>query len=525
MHNKNKDSMIMTIILLCVLALSSSNYLETSLAQIPETPNFDDKTYFGFEYGTAGITFTLLDLIKTNLLINSKNQILNIVEETLNVVWDNRLEYENEPVASWGKFPNSNTIYPGHKYGAAGIIPSFLNMYNETKETIWLDRAEESYWRLDEEAVNSSMTPNWSYSYINPQENGISITDLKYGAAGVIRTALLLFEHSDNNTYLEHGRKIASWLEDVSIDVEVGGKSYSVLPWYSLDSETLPIKTGYNWGLSGIAPTLYKLGTFLNDIQLQNWAVEMLDFLLAIQETDGSWGIEYQWDYYKTNFDEGISGIIYGLKEMDLLRGTNEYDTAIQGGIDFLYNQLVQNSSVIGFYYDDNKDIIYNSLNDGLLGILKSLNFLDEYLDENQRLVVKQGYEWLVTSGSYIIRDGDKKLMYMSPSFDSDNTVIDFSHSSGLTGLLHEIILLDNTLELDVNITDVISSLTNTLLYFKTKDGYWNKQRLLPELPVEHLTTLSHSFPSIISDSDFTPIYIITSVLLLIPIIHKLKRN
>ncbi len=95
MKFKKSDMMIMTIVLLCVLTTSNTKYLEISTAQIPDTPDFDDKTYFGFEYGTAGITFTLLDLVRTNILDNANYQLMEIVEETLNTTWDNRAEYEN----------------------------------------------------------------------------------------------------------------------------------------------------------------------------------------------------------------------------------------------------------------------------------------------------------------------------------------------------------------------------------------------------------------------------------------------
>ena len=73
---------------------------------------------------------------------------------------------------------------------------------------------------------------------------------------------------------------------------------------------------------------------------------------------------------------------------------------------------------------------------------------------------------------------------------------------------------------LDLNITDVILSLTNTLIHFQTQDGYWTKQRLLPELPVEHITTLTHTFPSISTKSKFPQLYLIM-LFLLIPLKFK----
>lgn len=474
------------------------------LAQMPAIPDTDTDIYYGHEYGVSGIAEALLRFEIYFSASEISNEVTNSIELALNYVWDNRFELNGSQVSSWAKGPEQQSIYPGKKYGAAGIIPAFLAMYNVTKSIRWLDRAISSYWQLSEEALNGSDFPNWPYSYFEPHDDGISLTDLKYGSAGILSVGIDLYTLTGNQSYLEHGVLIAQWLEAVSKEIQIGNQQYRVLPWYNLDGIPGPIKTGYEWGIAGIAPIIYKLGNLVNSDELKQWGLELGQFLVSVQNSDGSWYVEHSSKSWLTGFDEGVAGVVFGLNELRLLSGSNSFDQSIISAINFLYSHYSDQLSLTSLYVAAEGETVYNGLNRGLLGVMKSLVSVQDLLTSEQMDIIISTLEWFLTNELYLILDGSNELLIMD-YVDGADGLIDFSYGEGIAGLLVELIEFNSVLitkTINVNLTQAIYATANSIVKFQNPEGYWSRQRTIPSLSTSRLE-LINSDQSISTPSSF----------------------
>jgi hypothetical protein len=467
-----------------LIVFITSFSITNSNSQIPISPDFDEKIYFGHQLGTSGIINTILELHNANLpSINL--DFIPLIEFTLEQIWNDRLTLNGTKYASWPKMIDGySIIYPGQKYGPAGIFLSFINLYNTNKEIVWLRRAEEGYWLLASQAINSTTQPRWPYSYTLPNAtNGISTSDLKYGTAGILYFNMILYEITENSSYLDHGRLLINSLKEMITIKVIDGQSYSVIPWY-YPGRDVTIMTGYNWGITGIAPLLYKYANILNDDSLKKWSLELTDFIHAIQEGDGSWKSEYLGKETISGFDQGVSGILFGLNEMQQLTGLNKYSNSIKKGISWLFSQYINNQTHKGFFHNNYQDNVYTSLHRGSIGVLRVLTNMNDYLTETQYSKIIDTYKWLITNGSIIIKENNKEmllLLYNPINYE----FVDFSLGEGLAGLLSELLRLkqieglENDLNIDIN--QFLKLTVDSLLYFQNDLGYWKRQILIDQ--------------------------------------------
>ncbi|MCE7735753.1 MAG: hypothetical protein GPJ54_12795 [Candidatus Heimdallarchaeota archaeon] len=546
--------------LFCLIVILSSIISTNSQTtnQIPDLPHFDDKTYSGLEYGTAGISIALLEAYTlSDIDITIKKQLLNIVENSLEKLWEERIEYNGVRYPTWKSSVEDEylSVYPGLKYGAPGIIHAFLKIFEITQESKWLDRAEESYWYLSTQAINESSTPHWPYHFSIPKEDsGISITDLKYGSAGVLSLGIELFQVTQNQTYLDHGELIVSWLDEISYILVQNEIDYKIIPWYSIDGSTsqdLPFYLTRGFGLAGISPYLYQFGVHAKLDKNKDWAIQLGRLIVELQLDDGSWYIASDSQVINIGFDNGVAGIIDGLFQLKSLTSSPEFDDAISQGIDWLFSRYLSNSTHVGFfnYLNADSDIeMINSLYDGNIGILRTLTKLISFLNTNQVDLLIHAYKWLITSGSFIITNNENELLFLLSSLEKDQFV-DFSYAQGLAGLLSELINLENTFSIatriNFNITRAIVAAINTFEYFQQISGHWQRQYVIPlGWNLDHFTIIN------ISESDYSPTIIPTeletnitsmiepnpeewynnvfyyvSLVILLPIIYGVKRT
>ncbi|MHA2251011.1 MAG: lanthionine synthetase LanC family protein [Candidatus Kariarchaeaceae archaeon] len=519
--------------------------LHTSYAQIPTTPYFDDKTYLGVEYGAAGIALSFLETYQSTIFDeNYSSEILTSSLAILDQIWEDRIEYEGQKYASWAKTTQSQSIYPGKKYGPSGILEVFLQIYQITQDPKWMQRIEEGYWLLASQANNQTNYPNWPYAYSMPkEEGGIAITDLKYGSAGVLELNLQLYKATNDSRYLEHGEKIISWLDLAAVEITQNNIPFQVIPWYFYDSVSeedklaLPYYTSYGFGLAGIAPLLFHYATLLKSSAVKDWAISMGSFLTEIQLEDGSWSAISDRPRALTSFDEGVAGVVYGLNKLKNLANTDQFDNAIEKGIDWLFSRFVANYSHTGFYETDSDALVKTNLFRGSLGILRVLNELSSFLTSDQESQLVKSYQWLLTEGSFYIATGGKELLFLLQ--DTLNyEIIDFSYSEGLAGLLSELVHLYSSPladKLNFNLTRAISASVSALDYFQDSDGYWQKQYLIPAgWNLEHYTIedyasgySTYSNPQNTSEeaSSTNDAQWQTTILILIPVIVFTKRK
>ncbi len=477
-----------------IILFNTSSTASYKANQIPDLPYFDDRTYLGYEYGSAGISIALLEVYSSSNIDNAtKMRISSLVENSLEKLWDARIEYEGVRYPAWDRSIEEQylSVYPGIKYGAPGIIRAFLKIFEITDDSKWLARAEESYWYLSTQAINTSTNPHWPYNFNMPKEDsGVAITDLKYGSTGVLSLGIDLFEVTQNQTYLDHGELIISWLNEISIEFVHNDIIHNIIPWYAIDGSTnlnLPFYTTYGFGIAGIAPHLYQFGLHSQSEGAKNWAMELGRFLVDIQLEDGSWySASDSQSVVNVGFDNGVAGILNGLFELKVLTNSEEFDSAISRGINWLFTRFFSNSTHVGFsnHLSSNSEIeITNSLYDGNIGILRTLTKLTSFLTTDQLDLLTLTYKWIITSGSFVITNGEDEMLFL---FESPNNYqfVDFSYAQGLAGFLSELVNLEfNSVisnEINFNLTRAIIAAINTFDYFQQMSGHWQRQYVIP---------------------------------------------
>lgn len=494
-------------------------------SQIPAQPDFDDNYYYGFEYGAAGIANSLMSIKNGDNLNFDLNNLLNT---TMNKIWENRLDGVTGKVASWSKYPGLINIYPGIKYGSAGILETFLKYYAITNDTIWLDRSIEIYDKLAYDAIDNTTIPHWSYQYQYAGDDGIALSDLKFGSTGILKQAITLFQYTGDIYYIEHGMKIVDWLKTISIDQIVGGKTVKIVPWYYISDTNRPVNLGYNWGLSGVVNVLYKFGVISNSNEIKNWALDIADYIASEQQINGAWYQNIGQDYIINDFDEGMAGILFGLEELQRQSKTDIYVSYIKSGIKYLFSNLVMNSSIIGFYRDDTESEISFGFINGLLGILHSLISLHEYLDENQLQIIINAIEWLITVNCFKIKESDDNLIIMISKPNESSEIIDFSLADGLAGLLFVVLELKHSplyMSIkNVNLDFIVEGLASSFDKFQADNGFWRKQNSIP-LQLERVTfdPISYSYPE--KNTDDVLLYGIGILFILFIIMIQYRRR
>ncbi|MHA2275865.1 MAG: lanthionine synthetase LanC family protein, partial [Candidatus Kariarchaeaceae archaeon] len=454
-----------------------------SQAQFPDVTEFDDAKYYGYEYGAAGISYAMIEAIKVNILDEgSVNIVTSAVEFSLEQIWTNKIDYNGSQTFAWTKHSGIEflSIYPGKKYGAAGIIPIFLEFYKLTNEIKWLERAEKGYWALADQASNNSDSPHWSYTYLLPaDQDGIALSDIKYGSAGILELSLKLYEITNNEDYLNHAKKIVSWLDHISCNILLNDVEYNVFPWHSLGNCESTINLSYGWGIAGVAPLLYRLGELTNIVKYQDWAISLSNFIKNLQDSDGGWTTQYKGGIKATGFDEGVAGILYGLNQIKKMNSTDHFDNTIKSGINWLFTFYSNDKVSFGFNETSDRNQKYTSFNNGLIGILKSLVVLETFLNDDQMMSVIESYEWLITKGSFKIKVNETDMILLLQT-TQNQVFVDFSLSEGLAGLLMEltkIIVIDRIRsDLNIDLSKIIVNTLNTIIYYQQPDGFWKRQ-------------------------------------------------
>ncbi len=501
--------------------------------QMPELPIEDDEVYFGYELGAIGIVESLLEVLRADLYSESTNDLLfNSIIKSMETVWNSRADYEEDKIAAWGRGPHldASSIFPGVKYGAAGIIPVFLDLYEYTDNIIWLSRAKESADGLIAQSVGDDI--RWPYSYSLPSDEfGLALTGIKYGSAGIANTFLDLYAHTDDSKYLDYVESILDYLISIKREIKVGFSKYNVVTWYKHPSANInPVYTGYRTGIVGIAELMVKYGKIVNEQSWIDFADEMMQFLIKIQQRDGSWYYEYDYEnIIMNNYDEGVAGIVYGLHLINNELDDNDIADAIIKGIEWLFSNYISNSTHTGFYTDNNHNKMLNSYYTGNLGIIDVLIKLESYLDTEQLEKLQDAVNWILSDGVLFMKNSeDYKFMFLKQSVEN-KLYFDLSYSTGNAGFISTLLdwlALEMPVNYRYNLTISIFYLLTPLLYYQRTDGLWNRQVFLRDawnvIEVPTIYTVFTSLPD--RSSDFYSISFII-VLPILAVIQKKYRN
>lgn len=453
----------------------------TVQGQIPQQPSVDYEIYYGYEWGAAGIAESL---IKAASATKNSGMLNQSIAKAADYVVNNRFQFQGKQYFAWEKGPNLQTgIYPGIKYGAAGIILFLSEAYKYTHNGTYLDYAEKAMQELMNEAIDNSSKPHWGYSYGTPSSNeGISLTGLSFGSAGVIKAAISLFNATGEKLYLQQAQDMFDWIASVS---ESKGADLNGIPWYSHVPGFASVEIyEYSRGMAGIIPQLMQLGNLMQNDTIRQFAISVGSYLTHVQKDDGSWTVQNDTDASTPFFATGTSGIIYGLYQTD----QNVFLNAIRKGVDNLLSKLDN-----GLIEDENHQ---NSLFEGTLGIYHSLFTVRKIMEEDQVEKLNSQFEKFLSSQIVIAKSEEKELTLLKLNPETASRY-DLSLGAGLAGLLY--MLMENDLNPSILIDNqeisVLENVADTLALLQNFNGSWNRQITIKGFTVMSNTQQSTPFP------------------------------
>ena len=213
--------------------------------------------YFGYGYGAAGIGDFFLDLYNQT----SNKTYLNIAIQAYDYIYSHGITngtlyktFFKEPgYIFWTKSETDYIVYPGFKYGNAGISNFFLNLYLATMNDTYLKSAEQSLSIFPATAIKAQTADSsqkgiyWGYSFYDPTP----IADIMYGNVGIASTFLNAYQVTHNTSYLDIATKSLLWVlsQSAFTDNTTSGQRYFR---YSPDPIYPYTYTGYLGGASGI---------------------------------------------------------------------------------------------------------------------------------------------------------------------------------------------------------------------------------------------------------------------------------
>ncbi len=447
--------------------------------QAPSLPNEDQKEYYGLYWGAAGISLSLLEISQSGLLnADQKEKSINAAETGLNSIWENRYQENDTKFATWRKFSEGG-IYPGQKYGAAGIIKVFKSAYEITGKDKYLEYAIEAIDELFRGAANSTTYPSWPYSYYkfrNP--SGIAITDIKYGSLGIIDALLDVYQITGNDELLIKAQRTANWLYLISGNTTINGKSNKIIPWYDpLDAAGVYL-TPYGQGNAGAIPILIRLASLSQISFWMDWAEFILEWLISIQQENGKWvyNVALPDMLGRTTRDLGVAGIVEAL----IFAKNNGFnkshvDDSIRSGFEWLSLQLQQDTTHFQYPQIEGDRVGKLDMSDGLTGIIHSfrLSGIDQFRDQTI-----SGYNWLLDYGTYNYSlEGVQLIGLLGDTMTGH--YMDLSYSNGLAGVLLELLEVYESnflVKRNEELLKTISAGIDTILFYQLDNGLWPRQ-------------------------------------------------
>ncbi|OLS21706.1 MAG: hypothetical protein HeimC2_32640 [Candidatus Heimdallarchaeota archaeon LC_2] len=477
---QNRSSLVITIFLMILLLFPNSN-----TAQAPSLPDEDDTVYLGRYWGAAGIADGLLEIVNSSILdIELNEKIEQLALNALDKTWEQRYTLENgSQIPAWSKYATAG-IYPGQKYGAAGISINYMHAYLYTNNEKYLTWAQSSLDELLLEASNETEFPSWPYSYSeirNPL--GIPVSDISFGNLGVLDALLLMYEITNDTRYLDKSIEVYNWLDYISVPFESVTFSTKLIPWYTLGDDRGPLYTSLLSGNGAAIELFIKLGQYVDRVDITSWGIEIANAYVESQKLDGHWSIIFNKpeSFGRTTLELGSAGIIYALARVGKMMNHSQYDNTIEKGINWLDSTINQSATEFFIPITEGESSGKYSLYGGLTGILKAIRIsnMDQFSS-----ILESGYHHLLNRVLYEgTIDGTPVRGFYPSTLKEPYT--DLSLSDGLIGVAIELLDLHKSnpevLNMD-NIKLILTSISNTYLVFQNENGLWSKQILIDPL-------------------------------------------
>ncbi len=496
--------MFMRFLALCslslVILLSSAN------AQIPTSSPVDFNIYYGKGWGVSGIAESLID---ASLAFNFTQETLNsTLTKSIEYITSNRYSFNGVHYFAWEKGPKQETgIYPGIKYGAAGIIDLYVSAYQYFDEPKYLEYAINSFNQLMLSSQGS--LPHWGYNFPSPNNaSGISLTGYEFGAAGMINAALSLYQTTLNASFLETAFRIADWIYSVS---HFPTSDTMAVPWYSHVPGFQSVEIfEFDRGMAGIASVLTDLAIASGNKTIETMAKNIANYLVNSQNEDGSWFQQNDTDVTPLTFSTGTAGIIYSLTKINEAYPSTNYEESITKGVSFLLSHLSNNKFV-----DDNGQSLSSSFSEGALGVLYSLFKAQKFLTSQQQTILNDLLNQYANSFFLILQNNGQQYLFLKID---EKTVsrVDLSLRNGLAGFLHFSTELKNNLKNfgDYQVDNLVKWSINSLNMVQNLNGSWNRQVSPPS-----------GFSTIQGTVDDSPAFYISAIAFLIIVPRKIKNR
>lgn len=263
---------------------------------------------------------TNLPFLKSTSVEQNKNSSKDIALKNsitiANVLIRNAIP-DNKSGLKWNKYFNytgtdASKFYYGYGYGAAGIGDFFVNLYNETLNTTYINIALQAF-----EFINAHVTTNGSIIYWTRSEDAPYIyIGYKYGNAGIADFLLSLYLNTHNNSVLLLAEKSLDSLIKMSINAKsVDPNNYGIYWGYSPGADAI---ADILYGNAGIASSFIKAYTVTKNQTYLSVASEALYWILSQSavtdnSTTGKRYIRYSpspvYPFAFTGFLSGASGI------------------------------------------------------------------------------------------------------------------------------------------------------------------------------------------------------------------------
>lgn len=444
--------------------------------QAPPLPAEDDSIYPGYFWGAAGVVDGLLGMIDLDVFTDEEiSKAISIIERAIDGIWNQRYQTESgDQLPTWQKVETGD-IYPGKKYGAAGIIDTLVHAYSVLGNSTYLTMANASSYELMAESSHFTL-PHWPYAYIFTRgASGISITDWNFGSIGIIDSVLDVYELTNDSTLLNFATEAASWVYNSSNPMTVGTENGRIIPWYASDEVLNNMYTTYGRGNAGAIPVLHRLSSLSNNATWSIWANFITSWLINNQHDDGKWTQIPSEASAPVALDQngGVSGTILGLLQTLNYTSSPVIQSSIDNGIAWLKNTFISNDTVQIYPTFSETKKADHSLYSGMVGVLQTLR-LSGLTDQD----LVSGYEWIIDDALYLYSDNTKELLALYPTTDQEDYT-DLSYTNGLTGVMHELAMASVSGLIDVD-QDMFSKFLRTIDHYQLESGLWHRQIDIP---------------------------------------------
>lgn len=343
--------------------------------------NEETAGWTGLRYGNAGIIKFLSKLVKTNY----STGLTDLIQEGFIYLKTMQLDDGSWPMTENGY------ITTGTQYGAVGIGSSFLEIYENSDNSTYLEEAKNigyylianGFWEEDRYIIP------WTPQAIGSGYDGLVIYGKSAGLAGIIDYLISLYMTTGNNTFLD----FSIGLSNSILYSDFGGywPDGSVSYVSRIYTSNIAL-SGYDVGSIGIALSLLDLYDYNDNLELLKASARAEKFVLALLNDDYSLpvGLAYQ-ENKLTGKNLGTAGLALHQLELYEKYGLTRHKDLAINILNHLHNLFKTNNGLPLDESDNSFGFSFN-LEDGIAGIGNILLYHESVTPGNFGVEYEEAY-------------------------------------------------------------------------------------------------------------------------------------